>query len=212
MSPDFAAVVDPIFLHVIGELDKIKEGTIGAPDAVRDRIDNRFRDGDAAFGEKEDWQLAKYALTCWIDEAFKAAPWGGSQWWVNNPLEFHYFRTADAAVQFYVRAKEAAQRTSRDALEVFYVCVALGFRGLYQLEQRAFLSKQLTLPVEIEEWASRARSAIKLGQGRGRFQDMNSPILGAPPLTGKFQLVAAILTAVVLTMFTAVLKWYFEYA
>lgn len=212
MSPDFAAVVDPIFLHVLDELDRIKEGTIGSPDAVRDRIDQRIQDGDAAFGEQEGWQLAKYALSCWIDEAFKTAPWSGSQWWINNPLEFHYFRTADAAVQFFVRSKEAAQMTSRDALEVFYVCVALGFRGLYQLEEKSFLANQLSLPMEIEGWASNASNAIKLRQGRGRFQELTQPVRGAPPLTGKFQLVAAVLTAVVLTMFTAVLKWYFEHA
>ena len=59
--------------------------------------------------------------------------------------------------------------TRRDALEVFYVCVVLGFRGLYAMPEAAFLAEQLGLPPDLESWAARTAKMITLGQGRPPF-------------------------------------------
>ncbi len=200
MSPAFANVVDPIFAEFIEILEQIHVGRADAPENVRGRLDRQFQQADAAFGDRADWLLAKYAVVALIDETLKAVPWDGSNWWTNNSLEFYYFKTNDAAVQFFLRAKEAAQLPQRNALETFYVCVALGFRGLYHLEEKAFLANQLKLPMEIEDWAGKVATGITLRQGRGRFQELIEPIRGAPPLDGKFQFVAAGLLGLMLTL------------
>lgn len=212
MSPDFASAVDPIFLHVIDLLDRISRNQCSRPETEREGVENGLRDAEAQCGDRKDWQLAKYALVSWIDEVLKQAPWEGSSWWTENSLEFAHFRTNDAAVEFYRRAKEAAALPRRDALEVFYVCVVLGFRGLYHLNDKAFLAEHLQLPPDVELWAGQVARSVKSGLGRAEFEDFSQPILGAPPLLGRYRLVAVGLAGIVLAAFLAVLGFYLRLA
>lgn len=212
MSPKFAAAVDPIFLYVLGLLDQIGANQPVPAEEVREGIQNRFRDADARLSEqvhREGWGLAKYALVAWIDDVLIDAPWPGRDWWENNSLEFAYFNTRDRATQFFKQAKDAAQMTRRDALEVFYVCVVLGFRGLYAMPEAAFLADQLDLPSDLESWAARTAKMITLGQGRPPIMAAPRPGDGAPPLEGELQFVGNLLAAVVLVLCTAVLGYYF---
>ncbi len=211
MSPPFAAAVDPIFLEVLGVLDKIQSGQAVSAEETRDRIQNRFRDAEARLQSKqhaEGWELAKYALVAWIDDMFIAATWDGREWWENNSLEFAYFKSRDRAIEFFKKAQQAAQLTRRDALEVFYVCVVLGFRGLYALSESAFIADQLELPPQIGDWAKRTAKRIELGQGRPPIYPDPRPGDGAPPLEGKYQLIGTSLATAVLAMFTAVAAYF----
>ena len=211
MTPKFAAAVDPIFLCVLGLLDQISQNEPIAAEEARERIENLFRKADALLSEKrylEGWELAKYALVAWIDDVMIEAPWQGHDWWENNSLEFAYFKTRDRATEFFKRAKEAAQLTRRDALEVFYVCVILGFRGLYAMPEAAFLAEQLDLPPDVESWSRRTAKSIELGQGRPPIQAIPQPGAGAPPLEGRFMLVGAALAAVVLALCATVVGYY----
>lgn len=208
MSPEFAAAVDPIFVEMVDLLGRIGQNKAGSVQNERARLDRAFRDAEANLGERPDWLAGKYALVAWIDETLKSAPWDGSDWWRENSLEFAYFNTNDAAVDFYIKAKEAGQQTQRDALEVFYVCVVLGFRGMYDLEERAFLTDQLQLPADVESWTNSVSRAIQLGQGRTRLQDTSRPIQGAPPLEGRFRLVSSIFWLIILLLLLAVLAYF----
>ena len=211
MTPRFASAVDPILLYVLGLLDKISDNEPVAAEEARDGIQNRFREAEAQLSEKqhhEGWELAKYALVSWIDDVLIEAPWSGRDWWENNSLEFAYFNTRDRATEFFKKAKEAAQLTRRDALEAYYVCVVLGFRGLYALSESAFLADQLELAPNIESWARRTAKSIELKQGRPPIQVAPRPGEGAPPLEGKFQLINTILASIVLTLTAAVVVYY----
>jgi type VI secretion system protein ImpK len=211
MNPKFAAAVDPIFLYVIGHHNQILERGSAPAEAVREGIQNRFRQADALLTEKrqqEGWELAKYALAAWIDDLFIGATWQGRDWWENNSLEFMYFNTRDRATHFFLKSKDAARLTRRDALEVFYVCVVLGFRGLYGLPDAAFLAEQLELPPDLESWARRTAKSIELGQGRPPIYPASRPGDGAPPLEGRFYLLGASLAAAALAIFTAVVGYY----
>ena len=169
MNPRFAAAVDPVFEYVLDVLDRISRNDVVHPEQEREQMRNCFRAAEAEVGEKPGWALAKYALVAWIDDMLIEAPWDGRNWWENNSLEFAYFKTRDRATQFFLKAKESAELSQRDALEVFYVCVVLGFRGLYGLSESAFLAEQLQLPHDIETWAKRTSQSIQLGQGRPRL-------------------------------------------
>ena len=151
------------------------------------------------------------ALVSWIDDVLIEAPWPGRDWWENNSLEFAHFNTRDRATHFFKKAKDASQMTRRDALEVFYVCVVLGFRGLYAMPEAAFLAEQLELPPDLESWAARTAKMITLGQGRPPILAAPRPGDGAPPLEGEIQFVGNLLAAVVLGLCTAVLGYYFFY-
>ena len=208
MSPHFAAAVDPIFLDVLQILDRIGRNDGVVADVERESIRNRFREADAQLGERQGWDLAKYALVAWIDDVLIAAPWDGRDWWENNSLEFAYFKTRERATEFFRRAKDAAELSRRDALEVFYVCTVLGFRGLYGLQDAAFLADQMKLPTELSEWADRTARSIQLGQGRPPIGESLRPQTTAERLDGKFRFVGALLPFIVMLAITSVICYY----
>jgi type VI secretion system protein ImpK len=207
MNPRFASAIDPIFLHVLGLLDRIESNKPISPEEERESIRNRFREAESQMGERQGWELAKYGLVAWIDEVLINAPWSGNHWWEDNLLEFSYFKTRDRGTEFFIKAKGAAEMTRRDALEVFYICVVLGFRGLYALREAAFLADQLGLPSDIEAWASQTVRAIQLNQGRPPIGESMRPKSSAPPLSGKFLLVGSLLVATILAAFSVVVFW-----
>lgn len=199
MTPEFARAVDPVFLHVIELLDRISsDETLSAPEE-RGRIRAQLDRAEALAGQSRDWELAKYALVTWIDEVLIEAPWEASAYFKNNKLEFEIFKTADAYVEFYRKAQEASSLRKKDALEVFYVCVILGFRGLYRdPNHAAALTEELGLPPDLETWAKRTAEAIQLGKGRPGISHAAISIEGAPPLDGPFVIIWASLVALVL--------------
>lgn len=72
---------------------------------------------------------ARYALTCWLDEIFIAdSPYADE--WNERKLEVAiYGGSSDRAWKFWEQARLAEKRPGTDALEIFYWCVMLGFRG-----------------------------------------------------------------------------------
>jgi type VI secretion system protein ImpK len=203
MTPNFAAAIDPVFLHVLGLLERIGNNESPNPGEERTIINNWLRNAEAQLGQKQDWELARYALVAWIDDVLIEAPWQGRLWWKENALEVEQFNTRDRATLFYAKAQEAAKMTRRDALEVFYVCVVLGFRGLYRDTASAFLADQLGLPPNLETWASMTAKSIQLGQGRPPITESPRPGEGAPPLEGRYLLVGTVLLGVVLAAVTS---------
>lgn len=208
MTPRFASAVDPIFLCALDLLDRIGSNQVSSPEEESNRIQNRFREAEAQIGEIHGWELAKYALVSWIDDVLIEAPWDGRDWWENNSLEFAYFKTRDRATEFFLKSKQAAELSRRDFLEVFYVCVVLGFRGMYGLSESQFLADQLQLPIELASWTKNTARSIQLGHGRAGVTETLRPAAGAPPLDGRFRLVGAALTCIMLTAFVIVVGFF----
>ena len=205
MTPQFAQAVDRIFLAVLGLLERISHNEPLVPSEERVRIRAALDNAESVFGQSQDWQLSRYALVAWIDDVLIEAPWEGRQWWEENALEVEIFNTRDAYTAFYAKAAEAATLTQKNALEVFYVCVVLGFRGLYRDASAVVMADQLHLPPDLAAWTKQTALAIRLGQGRPPITESPRPGDGAPALEGKFALVGATLLSVVLAAFTAVL-------
>lgn len=212
MNPKFASAVDPIFLQVLDLLEKIERNEQLEPEAEHQHLQHLFREADAKLGDRTGWDLARYALASWIDEVLIEAPWSGRDWWVNNLLEFAFFKSRERATRFFLKAEEASQLKSPDAYEVFYLCVVLGFYGLYILPEATFLADNLRLPPTREQWAQHAQRRIQLGQGRPPLQMEVEPGEGAPPLEGRYALLSAVLAGVVLLAFAVVLAFYLFYS
>lgn len=188
MTPGFAKAVDPIFLVVLDLLERIEQNKPIAVNEERSRIQKRIDNSEMQLGNTPDWELAKYALVSWIDSMLIGSPWSGSNWWENNPLERTYFFGRNAFTQFFSKAKEASLLANKDALEVYYLCVVLGFRGFYNEPSAAQYAGQLGLPPRLEEWANQTAASIQIGLGRPPLE--NSPVVGdgAPPLEGRARL------------------------
>jgi type VI secretion system protein ImpK len=209
MTPKFAQAVDPVILNVLALLDRIHRGEDPTAQDERLRIRGLLDQAEALVGAAQEWRLAKYALVSWIDEMLVDAPWQGRDWWSNNVLEVEMFSTRQCYDQYFVRAKEASTLPQRDALEVYYICVVLGFRGLYRDPDFSRPTIQaLDLPPDVESWAKQAAMAVRLGQGRPTIRGQFRALRGAPPLQARYW---ALWTGLALTMLFACVLFVFRY-
>lgn len=183
MTPRLAQAVDPIFLHVLELIERINRGDKVSAQEERLRIRTLIDQAEALIGTGDDWELAKYALVSWIDEMMVDLQWDGREWWSNNVLEMELFNSRACSERFYLKGKEAAACTNRDALEVYYVCVVLGFRGVYhEPHMAAIFAETNGLPTDLETWTRQTSMSIRLGQGRPELEVAKRDIAGAPPL------------------------------
>lgn len=199
MSPEFAAAFDPALLEVLDLVDRVVAGTAGDPAEERARIRGVFDRSAARVsgGRSRDWELASYALTALVDELLIVElPWHGQSWWENHALEVDLFRSRERATAFFDRAEQAAGLASRDALEAFMTAVVLGFRGMFRGQ-----------PQPLESWLRRQEQLVKLGQGRPSLPDAAVELSGAPPLSGRTNLVWASLAAAFAAACLVVAAW-----
>src|SRR5262245_39936112 len=83
---------------------------------------------DSGRGSSEHFLGIRYALACWLDEIFILdSPWKAE--WNERKLEAALYGSNDRAYKFWDQARKAEARPEKDALEVFFLCVMLGFRG-----------------------------------------------------------------------------------
>ena len=79
-----------------------------------------------AISEPTRFLGVRYGLTCWLDELFILySPW--ERLWNERKLEASLYGTNDRAWRFWEQARLAESRAGSSALEVFYLCVILGF-------------------------------------------------------------------------------------
>jgi type VI secretion system protein ImpK len=204
MTPKFAAAVDPVFQHVLQLLRRISDNEMidaaGEQQQIRDLISH----AEARLGQTDEWQFAKYALVAWADDVLIETPWEGAAWWYDNPLEVYCFNSRQAYSRFYTMAKESEALPQKNALEVFYVCVVLGFRGLYRNPAPGAEAEELQLPHDLQTWAKQTVRSIHLGQGIPPLGGGVESREGAPPLDGRFLLVGSSLLTVIMAALTLV--------
>ncbi len=83
----------------------------------------------------EDARLARYALTALVDEVIQRTDWEGKTEWLSNPLSLQEFNDNRAGDEFFTKLSELRRQVDSKAevLEVFYLCLAIGFEGKYAL-------------------------------------------------------------------------------
>ncbi len=173
MTESFAGLVGPILQQVIDLRESFRRDENPSPEVVKRNLIKAFQAAQKHVSEAQvgDFALAQYALIYWVDEVLIKSSWRSADHWKNSILELEYFGTRQAAVDFWNRAKQAEDqvkirgRTTRnaDALETFFLCAALGFRGeLFQDE------------AEIEIWSARVGPII-----RDTYPDPPPPLPGS---------------------------------
>lgn len=114
--------------------------SIGDPQQLRARtldVLKRFeRKATDAGIDREEIQNAKFALVAFIDEAVTGVPFADKESWLANPLQSELFGLNHAGEEFFRRLDELRQRRqeSHQVLEVYYLCLVLGFKGKYLLD------------------------------------------------------------------------------
>lgn len=132
----------------------------GEPDVLRRRIngllDRTAREAQRSGLPSDDVHTAQFAIVAFLDETVLSSNWMHKAQWLSQPLQLERFNRYDAGEEFFTRLEQL--RTSASAhdevLEVYYLCLALGFRGKYQLHDQ----DQLRRLVE-DTYADLSRSA-----------------------------------------------------
>ena len=84
----------------------------------------------------EDIHMAKYAFCAAVDETVLRASFTISESWSRHPLQLVLFGDQLAGEHFFMRLEELRSKGTPhvQALEVFHMCLLLGFQGKYLLE------------------------------------------------------------------------------
>jgi type VI secretion system protein ImpK len=132
MTPEFAKLVDPIFLSVLRLVQRLENDE--RVDIQTERSNVRTLIDDAAKRVErpgssvrpEEFELAKYGLVCWIDEIITTA----HPQWESIKLEVEYWGPpGKRAFRFYVEGESKARHSTPDVVEIWYLALALGFKG-----------------------------------------------------------------------------------
>lgn len=148
----------------------------GDPEVLRKRIkellERSEREGQRAGIDSEDLRTVKFALVAFVDETILASEWPQKEYWLARPLQLELYNRFDAGEEFFVRLEGLRTRPKEnvEVLEVYYLCLALGFKGQYQIHGQ----EQLRILIE-DIYAQLARipgmtSNVLAPNGRPRDQ------------------------------------------
>lgn len=103
--------------------------------AMFEQMERRCREvGIAA----EDFHEARYAIAAFIDEQVLRMEWPGRLQWVSRPLQLLYFNENTAGEGFFAHVAALQTQAHRaHVLEIYYLCLALGFQGKYAVRGEA---------------------------------------------------------------------------
>lgn len=77
-------------------------------------------------------EASRFAVVAYLDELILVSQWTDKPRWQMLTLQRELFHTTNAGAEFYARLGALGDDdAARAAREVFYLCLALGFRGKY---------------------------------------------------------------------------------
>lgn len=144
----------------------------------------------------------RYALACWLDELFTTnSPWADR--WNERKLEVELYGSNDRAWKFWEQARFAEQLPEDDALEVFYLCVHLGFRGM-----------MTETPDKLQSWLVSVRDRLREIPLEETAHELEpDPVPDVPPRTAEKALENMLARAgTILLMLIPVLSFLLVYA
>jgi type VI secretion system protein ImpK len=86
--------------------------------------------------DNETSKNAEFALVAFLDEAVTGLPFADKETWLVNPLQSELFGLNYAGEDFFRRLEELRRRPQEyiQVLEVYYLCLVLGFKGKYHMD------------------------------------------------------------------------------
>ena len=148
-NKDLQGLCTDLFLIVI----RMREAEdLGDPASLRKLISyflDLFEKNCKAIGITADSiNDAKYALVALIDETVLSVPGICRDYWFTRPLQLDMFGDNIAGEEFFNKLQKMQLETDRkkDVLEIYYICLSLGFEGKYKLfnaEERVTIMDEL---------------------------------------------------------------------
>ena len=136
-TPNLSELSGDIFLLVLGfreRADSLDYNTLNQ--GVMVLFEEFERKAKALRFDPDDISDSKYALAAFVDEAILRSQWTGREQWADNPLQLQLFETYLAGEGFFEKLETLRSRgeSAADVLEIYYLCLVLGFEGKYGIE------------------------------------------------------------------------------
>jgi type VI secretion system protein ImpK len=114
--------------------EKPGDGNRIAYEKARADINRLIKSSDRFLEEetiiRADFDLARFGVFAWVDEAVMSSSWEGKSQWQRELLQRQYYDTVDAGELFFDRLNSVGLH-QRDVREVYYICLTMGFTGQF---------------------------------------------------------------------------------
>ncbi|MGZ0171310.1 MAG: DotU family type IV/VI secretion system protein [Planctomycetales bacterium] len=136
MGEEFNVKVFAILHYVLKLRNNLEEGVAVEFEPVKMGMLRLLGQFNVSGAMSSHYELARAALVFWTDEVLINSQWVYAERWRNSPLELELYGTRQRAWRFFELAEQARSLTGTDVLEVFALCAASGFRGIYRNSNR----------------------------------------------------------------------------
>lgn len=135
---DLIALAGPIFDLIL----RLKSGIVAPSNDLRPKVAALLADFERRaeryrFSSKIV-QVAKFALASFVDETVLSNNFNLKNEWEKNPLQLEYFGEQLAGDKFFEKLAAMLKQTdvTADAVEIYYLCMLLGFKGRYAVYEK----------------------------------------------------------------------------
>lgn len=90
----------------------------------------------------DDYDRARFMVCAWVDEVILASAWNQKNLWQREQLQRLHYNTTDAGEEVFERLN-ALEFHQREVREVYYLCLALGFKGRFIHQSDEYLLEQV---------------------------------------------------------------------
>lgn len=143
LKNDLITFAGPIFDLVL----RVKAGIVKPSPELRPKVEAMFDDFDRRaeryrFNHKIV-SVSKFGLAAFVDEAVLTADFPLKHEWEKNPLQLKFFGEQLAGNKFFDKLESMLPQieVTQDAVEIYYYCMLLGFKGRYAVyEQEKLLA------------------------------------------------------------------------
>ena len=121
---------------------RVKSGIVPASNDLRPKVESMFEDFERRaelyrFNHKVV-NVAKFGLAAFVDETVLTANFPLRHEWEKNPLQLKYFGEQLAGNKFFDKLDSMLGQieVTQDAVEIYYYCMLLGFKGKYAVYEQ----------------------------------------------------------------------------
>lgn len=135
---DLVGFASPVFDLIL----RLKSGIVQPSNDLRPKIASLLQEFEERaaryrFSDKII-QVAKFALAAFVDETVLTNNFPLREEWEKYPLQLEFFGEQLAGNKFYEKLESMLRQieVTADAVEVYYVCMLLGFKGRYAVYEQ----------------------------------------------------------------------------
>jgi type VI secretion system protein ImpK len=144
---DLVSFASPVFDLIL----RLKSGIVQPSNDLRPKVAEllkSFQERALRYRYSEKIiNVAKFGLAAFVDETVLTNDFPLKHEWEKNPLQLEFFGEQLAGVKFFEKLEAMLKQidVTADAVEVYYVCMLLGFKGKYAIyEQEKLLATMQT--------------------------------------------------------------------